>query len=111
MICVSHQLLTNWHTSSAPTKSACPRFFAIAWGKTVFEYLRETRLRTAMHLLSTTSMSISDVADEIGFSSAANFATAFREQLGVSPSRWRKRHLGQDCGGTSDEMRVGRDSK
>ncbi|RQR30740.1 MULTISPECIES: response regulator [unclassified Burkholderia] len=87
------------------------RIFRDCLGQTVFEYLRETRLRTAMHLLSTTSMSISDVADEIGFSSAANFATAFREQLGVSPSRWRKRHLGQDCGGTSDEMRVGKDSK
>lgn len=59
-------------------------------GLTVFEYLRDTRLRAAMHFLAETSMGIGDIAEEIGFSTPGNFATAFRERFGITPSDWRR---------------------
>lgn len=58
-------------------------------GQTVFEYLRDERLRIAQRLLSSTLLSIARIAEEIGFSSAANFATAFRERFGMTPSTYR----------------------
>lgn len=58
-------------------------------GKTVFEFLRDERLRLAQQLLADTSLSITDIAAETGFSSAANFATAFRKQLGLTPTEYR----------------------
>lgn len=66
------------------------RAFREELGQTVFEYVRSERLRIAQDLLTGTPLSIAHIAEEIGFSSAANFATAFRERFGVSPSAYRQ---------------------
>ncbi|MBV7486411.1 response regulator [Bordetella sp. BOR01] len=58
-------------------------------GKTVFEYLRDERVRMAQQLLDETNLSVTDIAAEMGFSSAANFATAFRRKLGFTPTEYR----------------------
>jgi YesN/AraC family two-component response regulator len=65
--------------------------FRQEWGVTVFEYIRSERLRLAQKMLVETSLRIVDIADELGFSTSANFATSFREQTGVTPSDFRKR--------------------
>jgi DNA-binding response OmpR family regulator len=59
-------------------------------GKSVFEHVREKRLDQAQYLLSCTSLSIAAIADETGFSSAANFATVFRRQFIKTPSEYRR---------------------
>lgn len=61
-------------------------------GQTVFEYLREKRLERSKRLLIETSLTIAAIAEEIGFASAANFATAFRERHGETPSGYRRKH-------------------
>ncbi|KVH45294.1 AraC family transcriptional regulator [Burkholderia diffusa] len=66
------------------------RAFRDNLGQTVFEYLRHERLRIAQDLLDSTSLSIASIAKEIGFSSPANFATAFRERFGITPTEWRR---------------------
>ncbi|HKT62506.1 MAG TPA: response regulator [Burkholderia sp.] len=66
------------------------RAFRDNLGQTVFEYLRHERLRIARDLLDTTSLSMASIAKEIGFSTAANFATAFRERFGLTPTEWRR---------------------
>ncbi|OZI18000.1 DNA-binding response regulator [Bordetella genomosp. 7] len=60
-------------------------------GKTVYEYLRDERLRMAQVLLDDTTLSITDIAAETGFSSPANFATAFRKKTGATPTEYRRR--------------------
>ncbi|WP_282344168.1 helix-turn-helix domain-containing protein [Pseudomonas sp. PS02288] len=57
---------------------------------TVFAYIREVRLRRAQELLAEGSMSIQDIADLLGFRSACNFTTAFRERTGTTPSGFRR---------------------
>ncbi|WP_313518203.1 response regulator [Pseudomonas sp.] len=57
---------------------------------TVFTYIREARLRRAQELLAEGSMSIQDIADLLGFRSACNFTTAFRERTGTTPSVFRR---------------------
>jgi DNA-binding response OmpR family regulator len=64
-------------------------------GVTVFDFLREARMKEARRLLSDTALEIQQVAGEMGFGSAANFATAFRERFGLTPSRFRQQ-LGRD---------------
>lgn len=56
---------------------------------TVFAFIREERLRRSQQLLADSHLSIQDVADLVGFRSAANFATAFRERTGSTPSAFR----------------------
>ncbi|MCP3023631.1 response regulator transcription factor [Cupriavidus basilensis] len=65
------------------------RAFREQLGKTVFEYLRESRLLLSKRLLAETSLKIVDIAAQVGFSSAANFATAFREQFNLTPRAFR----------------------
>lgn len=74
------------------------RAFRDNLGQTAGEYIRDTRLKTAQRFLLNTSMTICDVAEEIGFSTAGNFATAFRERFNVTPSDWRRQkgRIGDD---------------
>lgn len=67
------------------------RAFRKVCGTTVFAHLREQRMKRAEQLLRETSLSIIAISEELGFSSAANFATAFLEHAGSSPSAYRER--------------------
>ena len=58
-------------------------------GVTVFEYLREERMREAGVLLRDTALEVQSIAQALGFSSGANFATAFKERFGLSPRDYR----------------------
>ncbi|RFP10063.1 MULTISPECIES: response regulator [unclassified Duganella] len=59
-------------------------------GMTVFAFIRETRIRRGEELLKDTDIDVQDIALMIGFNNAGNFATAFRERLGVTPSAFRQ---------------------
>jgi DNA-binding response OmpR family regulator len=63
--------------------------FRAQTGQSVFAFVREARLGQARQQLVQTALSIEEVAAEAGFSSAANFATAFRERFGATPSACR----------------------
>lgn len=58
-------------------------------GMTVFHWVREERLRRGRELLAGSRMSMQDIAEQIGFRSACNFTTAFRQRMGVTPSAFR----------------------
>lgn len=64
-------------------------------GVTVFEYLREERMKEACNLLTDTELEIQAVAVALGFSSGANFATAFKDRFGLSPREFRAGRSGQ----------------
>jgi DNA-binding response OmpR family regulator len=59
-------------------------------GMTVFGYVREERIRRGEELLKETDIDVQDIALLIGFNNAGNFATAFRERMGVTPSAYRQ---------------------
>ncbi|WP_339530039.1 DNA-binding response regulator [Pseudomonas mucidolens] len=74
--------------------------FRARLGTTVFGYIREARLLRGQALLLSGSMNMQDIAEEIGFKSAANFATAFRERFAMTPSQFRQQAQGtQEAGG------------
>lgn len=58
-------------------------------GVTVFDYLREARMKEALRLLCETDLDVQTVANDLGYGSAANFSTAFRERFGLSPRQYR----------------------
>ncbi|ABK13491.1 MULTISPECIES: response regulator [Burkholderia] len=83
------------------------RAFRDNLGQTVFEYLRYERLRIAQDLLDSTSLSIASIAKEIGFSTPANFATAFRERFGITPTEWRRQgHAGARAAARQPQRRA-----
>ena len=58
-------------------------------GVTVFEYLREERMQQACIRLADSSLPVQQIALALGFSSGANFATAFKDRFGLSPTDFR----------------------
>jgi len=59
-------------------------------GMTVFGFIREERIRRGEELLKDTGIDVQDIALLIGFNNAGNFATAFRERMGVTPTAYRQ---------------------
>ncbi|MES2262843.1 MAG: response regulator [Pseudomonadota bacterium] len=70
-------------------------------GMTVFAFIREERIMRGVQLLRETDIDVQDVALLIGFNNAGNFATAFRERMGVTPSAYRQ-GVDQADGGAGD---------
>lgn len=54
-------------------------------GKSIPQYVRDMRLALAAQLLSASSLSVSEIAYECGFSSPSYFISKFREQYGTTP--------------------------
>jgi len=63
------------------------RHFRATWGKTVFAYLRDVRLDRARMALERDAISVTQAALIAGYSSPANFATAFRQRYGIPPGQ------------------------
>lgn len=60
--------------------------FKELFGTTVYGFVQEQRMLKSKMLLTTTDFSVSQVADQIGFSSVSNFSSAFKKFNGVFPS-------------------------
>lgn len=64
--------------------------FRSATGMPVFTWLREERVQLACRLLADSEMDIQQIADHVGYGSASNFTTMFRERMGVTPRDYRQ---------------------
>ena len=61
-------------------------------GMSVKEYTQMLKMEQASHLLYTTSMSISEIADELGFCDIHYFSKRFKQHYGCPPNSLRNRH-------------------
>jgi len=73
-------------------------------GMTVFAFIREERIARGVQLLRDTEIDVQDIALLIGFNNAGNFATAFRERMGVTPSAYR--HAAEQAQKQSDDQNL-----
>lgn len=67
------------------------RYFKKLTGKTFVEYVNYIRLTEAEKLLLTTSLNITQIAFETGFSSSSYFIKTFKKHRGISPNKMRTR--------------------
>lgn len=65
------------------------RFFKSATGKSAVEYINEYRIKRAVALLENTDLTLSEIAEQVGFEDASYFSRAFRKIKGESPSSYR----------------------
>ena len=72
------------------SESTLRRLFKEKMGKTIAEFIRDTKMTYAAHLLVATSDLVSDIAYKLGFESPSYFTKTFRENYGVSPQEYRK---------------------
>ncbi|MBR4462002.1 MAG: helix-turn-helix domain-containing protein [Erysipelotrichaceae bacterium] len=60
------------------------------------EYINQLRIEEAKRLLLSTSMSVSEIASNVGYYNISYFSTVFHKLVGVSPFDWRNQKGGQD---------------
>lgn len=70
-------------------RSAFCSFFKKQTGQTFTQYLKAYRLQIAEYLLLRTQQTISEVCYESGFGDIPYFNRSFKQQYGLSPSRYR----------------------
>ncbi len=76
------------HEAALSPSQLTTRFKQIT-GLPPYKYLLTCRVRSAQTLLRTTDQTVTQIAQELGFSSSQHFAMQFRREFGISPSEWR----------------------
>ena len=61
-------------------------------GYSIKNYRLLCRIAAARELLTSTSLSVSDICDRIGFSNMSNFSRYFKKEVGLSPLKYRDLH-------------------
>lgn len=72
------------------SKSVLYRLFHTHYGKTLGSFVNLKRIEYACTLLFDTKMSIEEISEEAGFSSASYFSKTFKKEMGTSPLKYRK---------------------
>jgi AraC-like DNA-binding protein len=72
------------------SRSAFAARFVARVGKPPATYLAHVRLDAATDLLRDTSLPVTLVAENVGYTSEAAFSRAFRHRYGTPPARWRR---------------------
>jgi AraC family transcriptional regulator len=66
------------------------RSFKASFGVSAHRWLMQRRIERSQELLIHTRESLSDIAEQAGFSDQAAFTRTFHQIVGVSPGRWRR---------------------
>lgn len=73
------------------SRTALKSCFKGVYGKTIAEYTKLFRMQYAAGMLNTTNKSVSDIAAGVGYENQSRFAAAFKEVMGTSPLKYRKK--------------------
>lgn len=65
------------------------RVFKLQTGYSPYEYILLRRIDAAKHLLTSTRLSVKEVAYQVGYNSEENFIHSFRKKVGVTPGVFR----------------------
>ena len=76
-------------SSANISKSECVRCFRKCLNCSPLEYLTECRLSNAMHLLTNSDLSVTDISLSCGFGSTSYFSKVFKAKIGITPLYYR----------------------
>jgi CheY-like chemotaxis protein len=68
------------------------------------EFIRHFRLKRASQLLRSTTMSVTEVAMSVGFSTPSYFTRSFLKEYSMTPSDYRRKKQGASQQGSSDDF-------
>lgn len=71
--------------------SRCSHLFKAAFGKSMFAYCLDVKLKLAQQQVLYSSLPLEQVAEKTGFQSYPHFCRTFRERFGHPPGEYRKR--------------------
>jgi AraC-like DNA-binding protein len=74
------------------SRSVLAERFAHFVGIAPIQYLAQWRMQLAATLLSTTTMSLAEIAKQVGYGSETALSRAYKRWVGVAPAEWRRGH-------------------
>lgn len=86
-----HFQLSNSHLAT---------LFKNEYGMTLNKFLSDFKMRKAQELLRQKELSVAEIADELNYSNQFNFSRAFKNEFGISPTKWRELHIPSDVSQT-----------
>ncbi|WP_088810352.1 MULTISPECIES: bifunctional transcriptional activator/DNA repair enzyme AdaA [unclassified Listeria] len=75
------------------SESHLHRTFKKVTGETIHHYVIRKKLILAQEMLRKENLEIKQIARAVGFNNAAQFATLFKKQMGMTPSKYRNEVL------------------
>ena len=63
------------------SETSLKNYFRGVFGQNISVYLRETRMKKAAELLSTTKLSVAEAAEQVGYINQSKFASVFKSNL------------------------------
>ena len=72
------------------SETSLKRYFHLVYGTNLSTYMNEIRMQYAAELLTSSRMSISDVAKACGYVNQGRFASVFRQFFGMKPLDYRR---------------------
>lgn len=85
---ISLEVLSNSYGINLTTLKNC---FRDMYGKPLYTWYREYKFLRAKELIKNTDYPISKIANMIGYKSSSKFTKAFKKEMGVLPSSYRKK--------------------
>ena len=92
LICLCYMVIILFICGHVLSPYYLSRLFKRVTGQSIVDYINNRRIEAAQKLLETTELSISAVAEQTGFASAAHFRRVFHEVMGTGPLQYRKAH-------------------
>lgn len=65
--------------------------FKAVYGQPIHTFQREYKMQVATQLLTTTKLSVTEIASQLGFENPNKFSSAFRSIMGMSPREYRQK--------------------
>lgn len=72
------------------SESTLRRLFKEQTGKTVYDFIKDTKMTNAARKLLVTNEPISSIAYELGYETPSYFSKCFKEVFGISPQEYRR---------------------
>jgi AraC-like DNA-binding protein len=72
------------------SRSVLAERFAHFVGVPPMQYLAQWRMQLAATLLASTSMSLAEIAEQVGYGSEAALSRAYKRLVGIAPADWRR---------------------
>ena len=90
--CMEHLTLADIARAGHVSEGECCRAFRRVLGVTPGQYLTRCRMARCAQLLTSTGLSVAEIARQAGYGTPSYFTERFRREMGCTPLAYRRRH-------------------